>query len=139
MEGRVTYEPITELFPHEIFVFGSNLAGRHGKGAAKSAMDNFGAIYGIGVGPQGQSYAIPTKDSWFEVLPLEDIKAYVFVFIQYAKQNPKQIFKVTKIGCGLAGYDPRAIAPLFKNAIDVENIHLPVEFWNVLNYYNEAR
>lgn len=133
MEGRITYEPITELFPHEVFVFGSNLAGRHGRGAAKAAMDNFGAVYGIGFGPQGQSYAIPTKDSWLEVLSLEEIKAYVFVFIQYAKQNPDQIFKVTKIGCGLAGYDPEDIAPLFEKAMAVENIHLPEEFWKVLN------
>lgn len=132
MDDRITYEPLTELFPHEIFVFGSNLAGRHGKGAAKFAMDNFGAVYGVGFGPQGQSYALPTKDSWLDVLPLEEIKAYVFVFIQYAKQNPDRIFKVTKIGCGLAGYEPEDIAPLFKLSNDVPNIHLPEEFWKIL-------
>lgn len=134
MIHRITLENIQALDSNQVFVFGSNLAGRHGRGAAKAAMDNFGAIYGIGFGPQGQSYAIPTKDSWLDILPIEEIKAYVFVFIQYAKQNPEQIFKVTKIGCGLAGYGPDDIAPLFEKAKTVENIHLPEEFWEVLNH-----
>lgn len=133
MENRITYEPVTELFPHEIFVFGSNLAGRHGKGAAKFAMDNFDAEYGIGFGPTGQCYAIPTKNSWLEIMLIEEIQPYVSVFIKYAEQVPDKIFKVTKIGCGLAGYSPEDIAPLFRNAINVENIHLPIEFWNILN------
>jgi hypothetical protein len=85
MQDRITYEPITELFPHEIFVFGSNYAGIHGKGAAKFALDNFGAIYGQGFGPMGQSYAIPTKDRNIKTLSLEEIQPYVWVFIKYAK------------------------------------------------------
>ena len=133
MDGRITYEPITELYPHEIFVFGSNLGGRHGKGAARLAMDKFGAIYGRGFGPYGQSYAIPTKDSNLKVLPLDEIRPYVLVFIKFAKQNPNKVFKVTKIGCGLAGYTPQDIAPLFKQSIEIENIHLPIEFWEILN------
>lgn len=133
MENRITYEPVTELYPHEIFVFGSNLAGRHGKGAALFAQQNLGAVYGIGIGPQGQCYAIPTKDHDIRTLPIKEIEPFVFVFIQYAKQNPDTIFKVSSIGCGLAGYSPKEIAPLFNTAIDVENIHLPEEFWQILN------
>lgn len=99
-----------------IFVFGSNLAGRHGKGAALHARKFAGALYGQGVGRQGQSYAIPTKDQHFRVLPLAIIAQYVTEFIQYAVQNPTLTFQVTKIGCGLAGYSEEVIKPLFKTA-----------------------
>lgn len=133
MQNRITYEPITELFPHEIFVFGSNYAGRHKKGAALFALDNFGAVLGQGFGPMGQCYAIPTKDRNIETLPLNEIQPYIWVFIKYAQQNPHLIFKVTKIGCGLAGYSPKDVAPMFKSAIEIENIHLPEEFWEILN------
>ena len=118
-----TPERITELKPNEIFVFGSNLAGAHGGGAARLAYNRFGAIWGQGVGLQGQSYAIPTMQGG-----VETIKPYVDEFIEFARQHPEYHFLVTQIGCGIAGFTAMEIAPLFKNAIDVENIILPKEF-----------
>lgn len=100
----------------EIFVFGSNLAGRHGKGAALFARLNHGAIYGIGVGMQGKSYAIPTKDRNLRTLPLEEIARYVNTFKAFAVRNPFFTFNVTRIGCGLAGYTDAQIAPMFVDA-----------------------
>lgn len=99
-----------------VFVFGSNLAGRHGAGAAKFARMNHGAIYGRGTGRQGNSYAIPTKDLALKTLPLNKIQHYVAEFLAYARQNPELIFEVTKIGCGLAGYSESDIAPMFASA-----------------------
>lgn len=96
-----------------IFVFGSNLAGRHGGGAAFEAARYFGAVYGVGVGPTGRSYAIPTKDERIETLPLEIIRVHVDEFLEYAAGNPGTEFFVTAIGCGLAGYEPQDIAPMF--------------------------
>lgn len=98
-----------------IFVFGSNLAGRHGKGAALWARRNFGAIYGRGIGIQGDSYAIPTKDENLRTLPLSTIQGYVNLFLDFARNNPGFTFWVTPIGCGLAGYKPHQINPLFTN------------------------
>lgn len=100
----------------EIFVFGSNLAGRHGKGAALFARQNHGAIYGRGEGLQGQSYGIPTKDRQIKTLPLTEIDRYVDRFINFAIAHPELTFNVTRIGCGLAGYTDALIAPLFKHA-----------------------
>ena len=99
-----------------IFVFGSNLAGRHGKGAALAARQLHGAIYGQGIGMQGNSYAIPTKGQHLEILPLNVIKQHVDTFITYATEHPELTFQVTKIGCGLAGYNESQIAPLFSKA-----------------------
>jgi hypothetical protein len=114
----------------EIFVFGSNLAGRHGKGAALFAKEHHGAIYGKGWGRQGNSYGIPTKGYKLEVLPLTEIEKYVTIFLQYANDHRELIFKLTPIGCGLAGYLPEEIAPFFKGA--PENVHLPKEFQEVI-------
>ena len=97
----------------KIFVFGSNLAGRHGAGAAKYARQHYGAIYGQGIGLQGDSYAIPTKDHNIETLPLSEIKRYVDMFLAFARSNPKLEFQLTRIGCGLAGYKDEQIAPMF--------------------------
>lgn len=99
-----------------IFVFGSNLAGRHGAGAALYAHKVHGAVYGIGVGRTGNAYAIPTKDKNLRVLPLGQIEQYVYQFIQYAYSNPHLVFEVTRIGCGLAGYKDHQIAPFFSTA-----------------------
>ena len=118
-----TPERITELKPNEIFVFGSNLAGSYGGGAARLAYNRFGAIWGQGVGLQGQSYAIPTMQGG-----VETIKPFVDKFIDFAKQHTEYKFLVTRIGCGIAGFKDEEIAPLFKNAIDIENIILPREF-----------
>lgn len=109
-----------------IFVFGSNLAGRHGAGSAREAVLNHGAIYGVGIGLQGKSYAIPTKAHDLSVLPLHDIASHVWNFIEFAKQHPELTFNVVAIGCGLAGYKPKQIAPLFKDA--PLNCNLPKEF-----------
>lgn len=136
MKNRTTPEVIETLQPNEIFVFGSNLAGIHGKGAAKYAL-NFGAKYGIGCTLSGQTFAIPTKNQYIKTMSLIDIKFYVLAFINIAKITPTFTFLVTKLSCGLAGYTPADIAPLFKDAINVENIHLPTEFWEVLNKQNE--
>ena len=114
---------ITELKENEIFVFGSNLAGAHGGGAARLAYNRFGAIWGQGVGLQGQSYAIPTMQGG-----VETIKPYVDEFIRFAKQHPELTFLVTRIGCGIAGFTDDEISPLFEKAHDVENIVLP-EGW----------
>ena len=122
-----TPERITELKPNEIFVFGSNLAGSHGGGAAYIAYRKFGAIWGQGVGLQGQSYAIPTMQGG-----VETIKPYVDEFIQFAKQHPEYKFLVTKIGCGIAGFTEEEIAPLFCQAIDCKNVLLPKEFYDIV-------
>jgi len=117
----------------EIFVFGSNLAGRHGAGAAKFALENHGAVYGVGVGIQGHSYAIPTKDYHIETLPLSSIRIFVNHFIDYAKRHQDLTFNVTAIGCGLAGYTPSDIAPMFSSASGLSNVRLPKEFLEVLS------
>jgi hypothetical protein len=132
MKNRTTPEVITTLQPNEIFVFGSNLAGIHGKGAARQAL-KFGAKIYVPYNLSGQTFAIPTKNQYIQTLSLIDIEFYVLGFIEIAKKSPMLTFLVTKIGCGLAGYNPADIAPLFKSAINVENIHLPAEFWEVLN------
>ena len=118
-----TPERITELKADEIFVFGSNLAGMHGGGAAYLAFRKFGAVMGCGVGLRGQSYAIPTMQGG-----VETIKPYVDDFISFAKSRPDLFFYVTRIGCGIAGFKDKDIAPLFKDAAGVENICLPKSF-----------
>ena len=122
-QKRTTPEFITELQPNEIFVFGSNLKGMHGGGAAYIAYRKFGAIMGQGVGLQGQSYGIPTMQGG-----VETIRPYVDEFIAFAKEHPELTFLVTRIGCGIAGFTDEEIAPLFEMAHDVENIVLP-EGW----------
>lgn len=111
-------DQITNLRANEVFVFGSNLGGRHGAGAAKVARLRFKAKYGVGLGETGQCYAIPTKDQDIRSLSTFSIKQYVHYFIEYAKQHPELVFLVTKVGCGLAGYTNAQIAPMFKDAPD---------------------
>jgi hypothetical protein len=113
-----------------VFVFGSNLRGIHGAGAAKWAVENRGAIYWQGQGLQGNSYGIPTKDENIETLPLDRIEGYVKVFLQFAEDHPELTFQLTPIGCGLAGLTPEQIAPMFSSASG--NVQLPVEFIEVL-------
>ena len=124
---RITASLVTSLKPDEVFVFGSNLAGFHGGGAAAMALMYFGAVWGQGVGLHGQSYAIPTMQGG-----VETIAPYVDEFIEYAKNHPEKRFLVTEIGCGIAGFAPEEIAPLFAKAADVENITLPQRFWEVI-------
>lgn len=120
---RTTPENITELQPGEIFVFGSNLKGLHGGGAARIAFQKYGAIMGQGVGLQGQSYGIPTMQGG-----VESIRPYVNEFIVFAKEHPELTFLVTRIGCDIAGFTDDEISPLFERAHDVLNIVLP-EGW----------
>lgn len=122
-----TPERISELMADEVFVFGSNLAGMHGGGAAWVAFRKFGAVMGCGVGLRGQSYAIPTMQGG-----VETIKPYVDEFIAFAKSKPELFFYVTRIGCGIAGFRDRDIAPLFQAAKEVENICLPESFAKLL-------
>ena len=122
-----TPERITSLRADEVFVFGSNLAGMHGGGAAYAAFKKFGAIWGRGVGLQGQSYAIPTMQGG-----VETIKPYVDDFIDFARSHPDLFFYVTRIGCGIAGFREKEIAPLFAVAIGLENVCLPEGFVKVL-------
>ena len=124
---RITPDYVTELGENEIFVFGSNLSGHHGGGAARIARRNFGAIYGQGVGLQGNSYAIPTMQ-----LGIDTIKSYVDVFIKFASEHHELKFYVTKIGCGIAGFHVSDIAPLFRECARQENVYLPIEFWQEL-------
>lgn len=120
-----------ELFQpgsNNIFVFGSNLAGRHGAGAAKFAAQHCGAQYGNGFGLQGQSFAIPTKNQAIQTLPLHDINGFVNQFLHFTRQNPEKLFYITRIGCGLAGYQDVHIAPMFTDA--PQNCILP-DLWKV--------
>lgn len=125
---RYTPDFITHLNNGEIFVFGSNLRGLHGGGAARVAYERFGAIWGQGVGMQGQSYGIPTMHGGVDA-----IKPYVDEFIEFAKNHTEYTFLVTKIGCGIAGFKEEEIAPLFGNAVSVDNIVLPESFVMFLN------
>ena len=124
---RITPGRINRLADGDIFVFGSNLAGMHAGGAARYALEAFGAKWGQGVGLQGRSYAIPTMQGG-----VETIKPYVDSFIDFAKEHPELRFLVTRIGCGIAGFTDAEIAPLFKQALNVSNICLPSEFWREL-------
>ena len=123
MKTRFTPDFIRELKENEIFVFGSNLEGMHGGGAARLAYNKFGAIWGQGVGLQGQSYGIPTMHGGVEA-----IKPYVDEFIEFAKSHPELTFLVTRIGCGIAGFRDEEIAPLFKECIEIDNVILPRSF-----------
>jgi len=136
MALRITPEKIVHLNDGEIFVFGSNFAGRHGAGAALTALRKFGAINGQGTGLQGRSYGIPTKDRNLNVLSVNQITPHVNRFIKFAIENPQLIFLVTPIGTGLARYKSKDIAPLFAGAINLENVYLPKMFIDVLTKQN---
>ncbi len=123
---RITNPHITELKEDEIFVFGSNLQGMHYGGAARIACQ-WGAIMGQGVGIQGQTYGIPTMSG-----SVASITPFVDEFIRFASSNPDMRFLVTEIGCGIAGYTSADIAPLFREAVSIENISLPQRFWEVI-------
>ena len=127
MTDRFTPDFIDELQPDEIFVFGSNLKGMHGGGAAYVAYKKFGAEWGVGVGLTGQTYAIPTMQGG-----VETIKPYVDEFIEFAAEHPELTFLVTRIGCGIAGFTDSQIAPLFAETLDAPNVVLPRSFVNLL-------
>lgn len=126
MDTRITPDYITRLGANEIFVFGSNEQGLHYGGAAKFAVQSFGAVMGQGEGLQGMSYAIPSM-SGLGVLG-ESVKT----FCEFAKKHPEKRFLVTEIGCGIAGFSVGEVAPLFECCRDVKNISLPASFWDVI-------
>lgn len=123
---RISSNRISRLASDEVFVFGSNLQGMHGGGAARMAYERFGAVWGEGVGMFGQSYAIPTMQDG-----VETIKPYVDDFIRFAQMHCELDFLVTEIGCGIAGFTPQDIAPLFFKVIenDIRNVYLPESFY----------
>lgn len=127
--NRVTPGHVEELADGQVFVFGSNEAGDHSGGAARLALEKFGAVNGQGKGLQGRSYAIPTDG-----VTLRDIDRYVREFIQFADRHPEITFLVTRIGCGSAGYTDEQIAPLFAYAYSLPNVFLPATFWKFLNF-----
>lgn len=123
LNEKYTPEMIINLGRKDIFVFGSNLGGYHGGGAARIALNRFGAVWGKGEGLQGNSYAIPTMQGG-----IETIRPYVNRFIEFAKKETSLTFYVTKIGCGIAGFKICDVAPLFRNAYNLPNVRLPKEF-----------
>lgn len=125
----VVPENILKLKDNEIFVFGSNMAGIHGAGAALFAKKLFGAKQGIGYGLVGKTFAIPTKDQHIQTLPLSKVKQYIDSFLNEAKKLPNLNFLVTRVGCGLAGFKDEQIAPLFKDSTD--NVLLPEQWKNI--------
>lgn len=122
-----TPENIQHLDQDDVFVFGSNLEGHHAGGAARLAYEKFGAVWGVGVGPEGQTYAIPTMQGG-----VETIKLYVDQFIEYARECDQNTFYVTRIGCGIAGFTDEEIAPLFDEAYDLYNVRLPESFARII-------
>ena len=125
-----THKDGTQPAEDEIFVFGSNLKGVHGAGAARFAMDHLGAVYGVGIGITGKCYAIPTKDEFIITCPIETVRFYVNEFVEYAKARPTTKFFLTRIGCGLAGYSDKDIAPMFPV---LSNINYPEEWVSLLS------
>lgn len=127
VEGRrVASDRIEELGEREIFVFGSNKQGMHGGGAAWVAHKKFGAEWGVGEGLTGRTYALPTMEG------AASMKKAVEQFTDCARRHPELTFLVTAVGCGIAGYTPREVAPLFRAAAGLENVYLPEMFWKEL-------
>jgi len=142
---KISPPNITELSQGQIFVFGSNLSGIHGGGAARTAL-KWGAQMGNGIGIQGKTYAIPTKSKNItRTLAVNEIRPYVDDFIKFARDNPQLDFLVTEIGCGLAGHVVEDIAPLFIGARELPNVFLPERFIDFLSmgikyvYFNSHR
>ena len=123
---RIAPDNIQSLKKNEVFVFGSNIEGHHGGGAAYFAFRTFGAVWGVGEGLTGQCYALPTMEGE------TSFRRAVATFIDCAKQHPNLIFLVTAVGCGIAGYSPKEVAPMFKDAVNVPNVYLPKCFWDVI-------
>ena len=138
MVNKVTPEKLTKyhLLPHQVFVYGSNESGINGAGAAYFAYKELNAVNGIGFGPSGQCFAIPTKDWNIMTLDLNTISFYIKRFNLYVKSHPELEFFITKIGCGLANYTPDDIAPLFKEMYSLPNVYFPQEFWDWYNKNN---
>lgn len=126
LPNRITPSKIIDMNDGEVFTFGSNVRGCHAGGAARYAHDNLGAIWGQGEGLQGKCYAIPTMEG------IESMKAAIDRFTEFAGQHPELKFYVTPIACGIAGYSPEEIAPMFYDAVGLPNVYLPLSFWKVI-------
>jgi len=126
LPDHITPSKVNVLGENEIFVFGSNIQGMHMGGAARIAYNKFGAVWGNGEGLQGRSYALPTMEG------LESTHAAVKRFIACAQEHPELKFFVTPVGCGIAGYTPEEIAPMFIEAVKLDNVYLPLSFWKVI-------
>lgn len=126
LPSRITPSKLNDLGENGIFTFGSNFHGRHIGGAAKTAVDHFGAVWGIGEGLQGRSYAIPTMEG------IENMRPAIERFTSFARQHKEYRFYVTAVACGIAGYKPEEIAPMFYNAAFLHNVYLPLPFWKVI-------
>ena len=129
---KITPENIQKLKENEVFVFGSNTKGIHGGGAALLAKEKFDAIIGVGEGITGQCYALPTKDVNIETLPINEIHKSIEVLYQYIQDNNNKFFLVTAVGCGLAGYNAKDIAPMFEPFVHLNNCSLPQSFVDVI-------
>lgn len=133
LKDITTPKIVTELKENEVFVFGSNMQGEHIGGAALCAFNHFGAVHGEHVGMTGDCYAIPTVDFSIGVrMPKHEVEEFVKEFIIYADNFPDKTFLVTPIGCGIAGFTSEEIAPMFEEAINLDNVKLPKEFWEQL-------
>ena len=126
-KNRVTPAFVNSLKENEIFVFGSNVAGVHNGGAAGYAKNHFGAIDGQAEGLQGQSYAIPTDG-----VSEKELYQAICRFCDFASSRPELTFYVTAVGCGNAGFSPYTVAPMFRDAVKLKNVKLPIEFWDFL-------
>ncbi len=124
---RVASDRISTLSDNEIFVFGSNINGMHGGGAAWFAFKHFGAEWGVGEGITGRTYALPTMEGY------NSLCRAVKRFLECAQQHNELVFLVTAVGCGIAGYTAAEVAPLFKEAVQMKNVYLPMEFWQFLD------
>ncbi len=125
---KYTPENITELKPNEVFVFGSNLAGNHAGGAARVAVEKFGAIMGVREGIQGQSYAIPTLDEDFRKVSIEALHYHIRAFSGFAKEHPNLTFYLTKVGLGIAGYTIEEMRDAIEGIEFSDNVIIPKEF-----------
>lgn len=132
-QSRITPGRITRLASNEVFVFGSNSMGMHYGGAARIAVECFGAKMGQGHGMQGKSYAINSMSG------IPDMIKDINIFCEYAKDHPEKYFLVTPIGCGIAGYRPEDIAPLFKECVNLSNVTLPSSFWRILGFDKKSK
>lgn len=123
------------LEPGQAVVFGSNLAGYHGAGLAKEVFKNleFPWKQGFGFNEDKNAFAFPTKDADIQPLPLKDIKYYTYLLEEYIVKYKNIEFLITEVGCGLAGYEPKDIAPMFKKISKLPNVSLPKRFWEIIN------
>lgn len=127
-QNRITPDNITDLHANEVFVFGSNIHGLHGGGAARFAYEHFGAEWGVGEGRTGQCYALPTMEG------PDSFRLAVRRFTEWAKQDHEHLYLVTPVGCGIAGYSAAQVAPWFADAATLDNVSIPESFWRVLGH-----